>query len=62
MTDQRSPDYLRAREVAEILRLTIGVVKAIPSSDLPYVRLNTRGDRRYDRADVEAFLAARRQS
>lgn len=51
---------LRPRDVATILGLHWQTVKSIPSADLPYTRVNARGDRRYQRADVEAYLARRR--
>lgn len=61
MTDQAKPDApLRPKEVAAILGLHWQTVKSIPSTDLPYTRVNERGDRRYQRTDVEAYLAARR--
>jgi hypothetical protein len=61
MTDQPVVP-LRPKEVAAILGLHWQTVKSIPASDLPYTRVNSRGDRRYTRADVEAYLAARRVS
>lgn len=61
MIDQPKPDApLRPKEVAAILGLHWQTVKSIPSTALPFVRVNDRGDRRYSRADVEAYLAARR--
>lgn len=62
MTDQAKPagSPLRPREVAALLGLHWQTVKSIPSSALPFTRVNARGDRRYAREDVEAFLAARR--
>ena len=51
---------LSAREVGEILGLTRDTVKTIPAGELPFYRVNTRGDRRYRRSDVEAYLARRR--
>jgi excisionase family DNA binding protein len=52
---------LTLREVADLLRLTRGTVKLIPPDELPFFRISSRGDRRYYREDVEAFLRSRRQ-
>jgi excisionase family DNA binding protein len=51
---------LRAREVGELLGLHRDTVKAIPETELPFVRVNARGDRRYSRSDVETYIARRR--
>lgn len=56
----RSERPLTAREVGEILGLSRESVKAIRPDDLPFFRANERGDRRYTRADVEAYIARRR--
>ncbi len=63
MIDRRQapPELLRAREVAEILSAHVNTVKAIPPAQLPFSRIGSRGDRRYSRADVEKYLAARRE-
>ena len=51
---------LRPREVGVRLSLHVDTVKTIPPAELPFVRINARGDRRYRVADVDAYLAARR--
>lgn len=49
-----------AREVARILGVHTNTVKRIPSWELSYTRINRRGDRRYLRSDIIAFVAQRR--
>lgn len=53
---------LSARQLARELGVHPNTVRRIPASELPFYRLGTRLDRRYDRADVDAYLAARRVS
>lgn len=47
-------------DVAERLGLSVHTVKRLPSDELAYFRINSRGDRRYRLGDVRAYLAARR--
>ena len=51
---------LTARELGERLALSAQGVKRIPVTDLPYFTVGTRRDRRYEREDVERYIAARR--
>jgi excisionase family DNA binding protein len=51
---------LTIRQVAEILGVHVNTVHRLPESDLPYYRIVARGDRRYRREDVEAYLEERR--
>lgn len=51
---------LSAPELARRLGIGLAAAKRIPASELPYVRVNSRGDRRYQAKDVDAFLARRR--
>lgn len=52
---------LTAAEVGRVLGLTAAMVKAIPPADLPYFRNGgDRAHRRYQRADVETYIARRR--
>lgn len=51
---------LDAVQVANLLGMAASAVKRIPPADLPYFRVGTRGDRRYDREDVARYIAARR--
>lgn len=48
--------YLRSSEVAALLRVTSRTVWRIPAEDLRYT-LTPGLQRRYDRTDVEAYLA-----
>ena len=52
-------EWLKPREVAAVLRLDHKTVKNIPATDLPYWRVNERGDRRYDPDDVRAYIERR---
>lgn len=56
----RRPQFLTVKGVAHRLGLSIGTVKRIPESELPYYRVTARRDRRYRITDVEAWLDARR--
>lgn len=47
---------LTVREVAVWLHLHPNTVKRISPKALPFIRVGTRGDRRYSRGDVEAYL------
>jgi DNA-binding transcriptional MerR regulator len=46
-------------EVAKLLGINRKTVTRIPPADLPYLRLNARGDRRYTVRDVEEFVERR---
>lgn len=59
VTEEAKPMILPV-EVARELGVHVNTVKRIPAAELPFVRISSRGDRRYRRADVEAYLAARR--
>ena len=47
---------LTARQVARLLAIHINTVKRIDRAELPYLRLFSRGDRRYRPEDVAAYL------
>lgn len=47
---------LSADEVAARLEMTGRTVRRIPPASLPYLVIQDRGHRRYDPADVDAFL------
>lgn len=51
--------WLTATEAAEALGLHNNTVKKIPPGDLPYMRVNARGDRKYARDDVAAYIERR---
>jgi len=57
--DQEPVDFMRATEVAEYLGLHVNTVKRL--TDLPYYAINDRGDRRYERAEVQDWLQRRRR-
>ena len=50
---------MTAKEVSWKLRIHINTVKRIPTEELPFFRVSTRGDRRYRSEDVDAYLLAR---
>ena len=60
LTDQADERPLTPRQVAELLGLHVHTVKRLSPADLPYFVVGPRRDRRYARADVAAYLAARR--
>ena len=53
------PPLLTVGDVCRILRIHVNTLKRMPASDLPYVRFGTRGDRRYQASDIEAYVAKR---
>jgi excisionase family DNA binding protein len=54
------PPMLGIGEVAAMLGLHRNTLGRLRSSELPYYRVCSRGDRRYRLADVERFLEERR--
>lgn len=50
---------LTIREVALRLGVHYNTVQRMPPHELPYWRFGNRGDRKYDPADVEAYVARR---
>lgn len=59
-TDRRDPsEALTSTEAARRLGVSPRTVKRLPASQLPYFRLNARGDRRYPRAELERFIRER---
>lgn len=56
---QRSGLWLTANEAARHLDVHNNTVKRIPPSELPFMRLGPRGDRRYRLEDIEAYIERR---
>jgi excisionase family DNA binding protein len=51
------PELLILREVAGLLRVSVLTVKRMcRRGDLKYVRINSRGDKRFKKSDVISFL------
>lgn len=49
--------HLSARRVAELLDLHVNTVKRLGNlGELPFVRIGSRGDRRYPVAGIDAYL------
>lgn len=53
---------LSVAELARLLGLSTSATKRIAPAELPYSRVGSRGDRRYQATDVDAYLAKRRVS
>lgn len=51
---------MTATEVSIHLGIHNNTVKKIPASELPYFRVGSRGDRRYQLEDVQAYMARHR--
>lgn len=51
---------LTAVQVAELLGVHVNTVKHLAAAELPYYRIGTRGDRRYEPEDVAAYKRSRR--
>jgi excisionase family DNA binding protein len=59
-SELRDPSVaITAVEAAQLLGVSPRTVKRMRSSELPYWRVGSRGDRRYSRADVERYKLAR---
>ena len=54
--------WLSARQVADAIGVHVNTVKRADPGTLPFYRFNDRGDRRYRREDVVAFLRSSRVS
>ena len=51
------PDLLTVREVADILRVSPLTIKRWGKrGKLPAIRINSRGDRRYKKEDIQKFI------
>lgn len=59
MTDRGKGRWLSPQQVADRLGVHMQTVKRIPPDELPYWRAGPRGDRKYDPADVDAYVKAR---
>lgn len=59
MSDRHSP-YMTVPEVADYMGVHMNTVKRIPPEELPYFRFGTRGDRRYEQTDVDAYIRGRK--
>lgn len=53
------PVWISSRDVGEMLGCDYKTVRKIKPSELPYWRANDRGDRKYDREDVLAYIERR---
>ena len=51
--------HLRAQDAADFLGIHRNTLRRISSRDLPYWRLGTRGDRRYDADDLARYIEER---
>ncbi len=57
---QARGDYvLNVDDVAALLGIHGNTVKRIPPEELPYFRVGSRGDRRYDGKDVRAYILSK---
>lgn len=57
----RGPDGLPTTWVPsglarQVLGISVQTLKKIPPSELPYLRINDRGDRRYDTRDIDKWI------
>lgn len=50
---------MNVHQVAVALGIHQQSVKRIPASDLPFFRVNNRGDRRYFREDLDNYITTR---
>ena len=54
------PRMLTLSEAADYLGIHPTSMKRIPPGEIAVYRVSSRGDRRYHREDLDAYLAARR--
>ena len=52
-------EILTVREVCAYLGVHPNTVKRIPACELPYMRIGSRGDRRYHPDDLQAYIDRR---
>ena len=55
----KSEIWLSVNEAAHMLDVHNNTLKRFPPSEIPYMRIGSRGDRKYRRADVEAYIERR---
>jgi hypothetical protein len=55
MVREMTTERIGAVEAAAILGCHPNTIRRIPPEQLPFWRLGNRGDRRYDRADIERY-------
>lgn len=60
VADGAAAPLLSVSELARRLGLSVQATKKIAPAELPYTRVGSRGDRRYQAEDVDAYLARRR--
>jgi excisionase family DNA binding protein len=48
---------MRASEAAAYMGIGVNTLKRIPENALAFYRINSRGDRRYKLADIQAYIA-----
>ena len=53
---------MTAKEVAALLHVHLNTIKRLPRTDLPFIRITPRGDRRYRTEDVDYYINSREQS
>lgn len=54
------PELLNKNEVAQFFRVsTMTIFRWSNAGKLPYIKINSRGDRRFKREDVLAYLGER---
>lgn len=51
--------YLSTFQVAQIFNIHVNTLKRIPPSELPFLRVCSRGDRRYSVVDIQDFIDRR---
>lgn len=51
--------WLSISEASRALGMHANSIKRIPPAELPYMRLGDRGDRKYHRNDIVAFIEKR---
>lgn len=58
----QNDEMIDARHAAKLLGLHINTLKRISANEIPYYRVTSRGDRRYNRQDIDAYLLRHRQT
>lgn len=54
--DGKPTTWVSASYACRILGIGVKTLKRIPPSQLPYLRVNDRGDRKYDTRDLQKWI------
>lgn len=56
---RRLGEWMTVSEAADYLDVHCDTLKRVPPAELPYLRVNARGDRKYRKRDLDAYVERR---